>query len=201
MVRYGAELVFSSEAGKVTDADIDTIITKGEKDTKALNDKMASFTDDAMKFTMDGGVAYDFKEEESDGEGVDFKQLVGHNWVDPPERKRKRAMHAEQAYYSSQVMQTKGDKARKLPKMPQLQDFQFYNTERLEELFAKEVRYLQHKGTKKEGEEGGAEEEEEDAPPADPSDPQPLSEEETAVRGGELLKSCWLHWIPGCCRL
>ena len=47
-------------------SDIDAIITKGERDTKALNDKMAEFTDEARKFTMDGGLAYDFKEDEDD---------------------------------------------------------------------------------------------------------------------------------------
>ncbi len=34
MVRYGAELVFSSEAQNITEADIEAILTKGEKDTK-----------------------------------------------------------------------------------------------------------------------------------------------------------------------
>jgi SWI/SNF-related matrix-associated actin-dependent regulator of chromatin subfamily A member 5 len=33
MVKYGAELVFSSEPAKITDEDIDAIISKGESDT------------------------------------------------------------------------------------------------------------------------------------------------------------------------
>ncbi len=35
---------------------------------QALNDKMQQFTDNAMKFTMDGGIenVYDFKEEEEE---------------------------------------------------------------------------------------------------------------------------------------
>ena len=68
MVRYGAELVFKSDAANVTDADVEAIIAKGEKDTKALNDKMAQFTENAMQFTMDGGIAYEFKDEDEDEE-------------------------------------------------------------------------------------------------------------------------------------
>ncbi len=45
-----------------TAADIDAIIKKGERDTADLNQKMQTFTENAMKFTMDGGInAYDFK--------------------------------------------------------------------------------------------------------------------------------------------
>lgn len=62
MVRYGAELVFSSEASSITDADIEAIIKKGERDTEALNSKMQQFTDNAKQFTMDGGLSvYEFK--------------------------------------------------------------------------------------------------------------------------------------------
>jgi hypothetical protein len=128
MVRYGAELVFSSEASNITgeagaargqgesgagvwalhgsaavaglpgaarhpthargalpapnpshnpppppppppshptpDADIEAIITKGEKDTAALNSKIQDFTEAARQFTLDGGMSlYDYKEE------------------------------------------------------------------------------------------------------------------------------------------
>ena len=52
-------------------ADIDAIIKKGERDTADLNQKMQTFTENAMKFTMDGGInAYDFKVLPSPGVGV-----------------------------------------------------------------------------------------------------------------------------------
>ena len=54
MVRYGAEMVFSSEAASLTDEDIDAIIKKGERATEDLNQKMQQFADGAMKFTLDG---------------------------------------------------------------------------------------------------------------------------------------------------
>lgn len=43
------------QTGMVTDEDIDAIIRKGEADTAALNNKLQEYTDNAMKFTMDGG--------------------------------------------------------------------------------------------------------------------------------------------------
>ncbi len=55
-VRYGAERVFASEASNITDEDVDALIAKGEAATKELNDKLQAFTNDAMRFTMDGGM-------------------------------------------------------------------------------------------------------------------------------------------------
>ena len=43
------------QTGMVTDEDIDAIIAKGEADTAALNNKLQEYTENAMKFTMDGG--------------------------------------------------------------------------------------------------------------------------------------------------
>ncbi len=45
------------QTGMVTDEDIDAIIAKGEADTAALNNKLQEYTENAMKFTMDGGGA------------------------------------------------------------------------------------------------------------------------------------------------
>ena len=50
MVRFGAEMVFSSKDSTITDEDIDRIIAKGELDAK-----MKKFTEDAIKFKMDDG--------------------------------------------------------------------------------------------------------------------------------------------------
>lgn len=43
------------QSGLVTDADIDAIIAKGEQETAELNNKLQEYTENAMKFTMDGG--------------------------------------------------------------------------------------------------------------------------------------------------
>ncbi len=41
----------------MTDEDIDAIIAKGEQETADLNNKLQEYTENAMKFTMDGGTA------------------------------------------------------------------------------------------------------------------------------------------------
>jgi hypothetical protein len=53
MVRFGAEMVFSSKDSTITDEDIDRIIAKGEETTAELDAKMKKFTEDAIKFKMD----------------------------------------------------------------------------------------------------------------------------------------------------
>lgn len=53
MVKFGAEMVFSSKDSTITDEDIDRIIAKGEEATAELDAKMMKFTEDAIKFKMD----------------------------------------------------------------------------------------------------------------------------------------------------
>lgn len=69
-----------SKAGTLTDSDINAIIAKGEKDTKELNEKMKEFTENAMKFTLDGNLSvYDYKDEEVEPptHNVDLKAIIG----------------------------------------------------------------------------------------------------------------------------
>ena len=204
MVRYGAEMVFSSEPSKITEEDIDAIIAKGERTTKELNDKLQSFTENAMKFTMDGGLAtgsvYDF-EEDKEPEIVDqvdqLKQLMGANWVDPPKRERKRIV----SYAENQAVARKdGSKPSgpRLTKMPACPDYQFFNTARLTELYKKQeaVELHAHQLTQKEAAmraQGAADEviAKELEPGAD--DPQPLTDAELAERD-QLLKEGLTNW-------
>ncbi|KAI7987665.1 ISWI chromatin-remodeling complex ATPase CHR11 [Camellia lanceoleosa] len=53
MVRFGAEMVFSSKDSTITDENIDRIIAKGEEATTELDAKMKKFAEDAIKFKMD----------------------------------------------------------------------------------------------------------------------------------------------------
>ncbi|XP_028104651.1 ISWI chromatin-remodeling complex ATPase CHR11-like [Camellia sinensis] len=90
MVRFGAEMVFSSKDSTITDDDIDRIIAKGEEATAELDAKMKKFTEDAIKFKMDDTAdLYDFDDEKDDNK-LDFKKIVSDNWLKPPKRKRKR---------------------------------------------------------------------------------------------------------------
>ncbi|XP_042462025.1 ISWI chromatin-remodeling complex ATPase CHR11-like isoform X3 [Zingiber officinale] len=60
MVRFGAEMVFSSKDNTITDEDIDRIIAKGEEATAELDVKMKKFTEDAIKFKMDDSMLIPF---------------------------------------------------------------------------------------------------------------------------------------------
>ncbi|XP_035548007.1 ISWI chromatin-remodeling complex ATPase CHR17 isoform X2 [Juglans regia] len=143
MVRFGAEMVFSSKDSTITDEDIDRIIAKGEEATAELDAKMKKFTEDAIKFKMDDTAElYDF-DDEKDENKVDFKKLVSDNWIEPPKRERKRN-YSESEYFKQTMRQGGPAKPRepRIPRMPQLHDFQFFNTQRLSELYEKEVRYL-----------------------------------------------------------
>ncbi|GAB2211189.1 hypothetical protein Droror1_Dr00016481 [Drosera rotundifolia] len=145
MVRFGAEMVFSSGDSTITDEDIDRIIAKGEEATAELDAKMKKFTEDAIKFKMDDTAdLYDF-DVEKDENKVDFKKIVSENWIEPPKRERKR--NYSESEYFKQTMRQSGPvrpKEPRIPRMPQLHDFQFFNTQRLNELYEKEVRYLMH---------------------------------------------------------
>ncbi|GLI59043.1 hypothetical protein VaNZ11_000871 [Volvox africanus] len=203
MVRYGAELVFSSDSSNITDADIDAIIKKGERDTADLNQKMQQFTENAMKFTMDGGLAYDFKDEDEGGTDIgDLKAIMGSNWVDPPKRERKRHLlnYNDAEYYKNALKAgVKGDpRGPRLPKMPVLQDFQFYNVTRIQELYEKEHLYETHKHAMAAKEatlknQGASEEALAEALAPSMDDPQPLTEEEQTERE-QLLEDGFKDW-------
>ncbi|KAK6130458.1 hypothetical protein DH2020_035796 [Rehmannia glutinosa] len=154
MVRFGAEMVFSSKDSTITDEDIDRIIAKGEEATAELDAKMKKFTEDAIKFKMDDSTLlvlnlilddadlYDF-DDEKDENKFDFKKIVSENWVEPSRRERKR--NYSESEYFKQTMRQSGParpKEPRIPRMPQLHDFQFFNTQRLTELYEKEVRFL-----------------------------------------------------------
>ncbi|KAH0895930.1 hypothetical protein HID58_045498 [Brassica napus] len=154
MVRYGAEMVFSSKDSTITDEDIDRIIAKGEEATAELDAKMKKFTEDAIQFKMDDNAElYDFDDDNKDENKFDFKKIVSENWNDPPKRERKRKVsitsilfvnYSEAEYFKQTLRPGAPAKPKdpKIPRMPQLHDFQFFNLERLTELYEKEVRHL-----------------------------------------------------------
>ncbi|KAB5545387.1 hypothetical protein DKX38_013499 [Salix brachista] len=143
MVRFGAEMVFSSKDSTITDEDVDRIIAKGEEATAELDAKMKKFTEDAIKFKMDDNAElYDF-DDDKDENKFEFEKIVSENWIEPPKRERKR--NYSESEYFKQTMRQGGPakpKEPRIPRMPQLHDFQFFNTQRLSELYEKEVRYL-----------------------------------------------------------
>eukprot|EP01025_Chloroclados_australasicus_P061699 TRINITY_DN8110_c3_g1_i2.p1 TRINITY_DN8110_c3_g1~~TRINITY_DN8110_c3_g1_i2.p1 ORF type:complete len:1007 (+),score=121.42 TRINITY_DN8110_c3_g1_i2:328-3021(+) len=215
MVRYGAELIFSSEASNITDQDIDAILTKGESATKELNQKMERFTEGAMKFSLDGRDMdiYDYKDpndNDQSGAGI-LKSLVAENWVEPPRRQRQRITNYSETDYYRQTFKSGGGgggksergmgaSGPKLPKMPQLQDFQFFNIPRIVELFEKEQAYelYKHNQAVKKAQQAAAGDADEtqqmdvDAESLE-EESQPLTEEELAERE-RLLEEGFSNW-------
>ncbi|XP_047053003.1 probable chromatin-remodeling complex ATPase chain [Lolium rigidum] len=155
MVRFGAEMVFSSKDSTITDEDIDRIIAKGEETTAELDAKMKKFTEDAIKFKMDDTAElYDFDDDKEESK-ADFKKIVGDSWIEPPRRERKRN-YSESEYFKQALRQGAPAKPRepRIPRMPHLHDFQFFNNQRLNELYEKEVRYLMQANQKKDSIDG-----------------------------------------------
>ncbi|VAH02266.1 unnamed protein product [Triticum turgidum subsp. durum] len=182
MVRFGAEMVFSSKDSTITDEDIDRIIARGEEATAQLDAKMKKFTEDAIKFKMDDTAElYDFDDDKEEDK-PDFKKLVSDNWIEPPRRERKRN-YSESEYFKQALRQGAPAKPRepRIPRMPNLHDFQFFNTQRLNELYEKEVKYLVQTNQKKDtiGDGDGEDEEVE-----------PLNEEEQEEKE-QLLEEVW----------
>ncbi|KAJ0976197.1 hypothetical protein J5N97_018162 [Dioscorea zingiberensis] len=142
MVKFGAEMVFSSKDSTITDEDIDRIIAKGEETTAELDAKMKKFTEDAIKFKMDDiAEVYDFDDEKDENKS-NFKKLVSENCIDLPKRERKRT-YLDTDYYKQTLREGGSAKPRERKiRMPQVHDFQFFNTQRLTELFEKEARFL-----------------------------------------------------------
>eukprot|EP00884_Botryococcus_braunii_P010359 jgi/Botrbrau1/19324/Bobra.0073s0055.1 len=204
MVRYGAEMVFSSEAANLTEEDIDQIIQKGERATEELNNKMTEFTENAMKFTLDGGFTpYEFRDADEDAphDPEALRALMGANWVDPPKRERKRVVnYAENEYYRQAMKVPGGGRAGgpRVPKMPALQDFQFFNVQRLTELFEKEGAFetFKHIQAQKEAAaraQGASDEVVASTIAPSPDDPEPLSDEEIREKE-KLLASGFSNW-------
>uniref|UniRef100_A0A0E0H9G6 Chromatin-remodeling complex ATPase n=1 Tax=Oryza nivara TaxID=4536 RepID=A0A0E0H9G6_ORYNI len=151
MVRFGAEMVFSSKDSTITDEDIDRIIAKGEEATAQLDAKMKKFTEDAIKFKMDDTAElYDF-DDDKDENKLDFKKLVTDNWIEPTSRRERKRNYSESDYFKQALRQGAPAKPRepRIPRMPHLHDFQFFNTQRLNELYEKEVKYLVQANQKK----------------------------------------------------
>ena len=106
MVRYGAERIFSSLDSTITEEDVDSIIAKGEEATRSLTEKMQSFSNNALQFTLDGNL-YDYVDEEdkaaAGAEGAEggaaLRGLISAGWIDPPKRERKRLVGYNETDY------------------------------------------------------------------------------------------------------
>ena len=188
MVRYGADKIFDGTTNStITDEDIDTIIAKGEDETKLLNEKMAGFTDKALKFSMDADASlYEFEDKEAAEnkeafEGLNMKAVIAQGWIDPPKRERKKNYN-ESDYYRDVMNQGPRKPAASGPRILKLQnmsDFQFYEVPRITELYNKDVarkQYEWHREKQLEALQNNAVPQ--DLPPEEPTAPKPLTDAE-----------------------
>ena len=97
MIRHGANHVFASREGEITDEDIEMILQRAEKKTEELKKKMEDLGESSLRtFTLDteDRSLYQF-------EGEDYREkqkMVGLGWIEPPKRERK-ANYAVDAYF------------------------------------------------------------------------------------------------------
>ncbi|KAL0368261.1 UNVERIFIED_CONTAM: putative chromatin-remodeling complex ATPase chain [Sesamum calycinum] len=99
MVRFGAEMVFSSKDSTITDEDIDRIIAKGEEATAELDAKMKNLqkmpSNSKWMKLMFLVLSWLVKDENK----FDFKKIVSENWIEPPKRERKRKYYSPNREY------------------------------------------------------------------------------------------------------
>jgi hypothetical protein len=159
MIRHGANTIFASKDGTITDEDIATILEKSQEKTKALNERMEKLGESSLRdFTLEAYSLYQF-------EGQDYrtKQKEHGNpdqWIEPPKRERRVNVNYQEAamfrfvylcfrlllfvsLHSSEEMSKADPKAKKAPRpksIPNLLDFQFF-PKRLFELFDKQIYY------------------------------------------------------------
>ena len=97
IIRHGANHVFASKEGEISEEDIEKILERAEKKTEELKKKLEGLGESTLRtFTLDteDKSLYQF-------EGEDYREkhkMVGMGWIEPPKRERK-ANYAVDAYF------------------------------------------------------------------------------------------------------
>lgn len=147
MIRFGADKVFKSTDGTITDEDIDLILARGEQKTTELNNKLQDRLGDLQKFSLSGGPVGDYKDVsllEGKSAKIDV-ELVNTITEAMGKRERKLAMGVAgfdvSKYFSEKLSTAHRSKVQKPKKGPKLQPFQFM-PERYTELCDKEAEFF-----------------------------------------------------------
>lgn len=184
MIQHGAQNIFDSTSGTITDDTIEDILQRGEQRTAELNEKYAKLgLDDLQKFTSDSS-AYEWN-------GEDFKNKVkgrsGAGWIHLSKRERKEQHYSIDSYYKGILHAPKQQPARvpRPPKQIPLLDFQLFPP-RLRELQERELAH--HRKTY-----GSYRQYEDDEEPDPTENADPLTEEEVAEKI-ELAKQGFSNW-------
>lgn len=76
----------------------------------ALNEKMAEFTANAKQFTMDGGIVYEFKDDDdyktAKKDLSHLKKAMASNWVEQPRQRKTRINYNEAVSCSCPICAT-----------------------------------------------------------------------------------------------
>ncbi|CAN6629925.1 ISWI chromatin-remodeling complex ATPase Isw2p [Trichomonascus vanleenenianus] len=197
MIQHGAENVFSSKTGtlnKLTDDDIENLLTKSEEKTREINQKYEKLgLDELQKVSADS--AYEWN-------GKDFskktaQQMPGKFWINPGKRERKENYSID-SYYKG-MLNTGGPKSSstaktvKMPKQVNIQDHQFFPP-RLGELQRKEANYYKKLAEFKVEARDGKTEEQAKAEQEEIDNAEPLTEEEEAEKQ-QLAQEGFGNWI------
>ena len=143
MVRFGADQILNSAGGTYTDEDIDALIARGEEKTSAMQAKLETNAKHNLA---------NFSLLADDDEGTDTfsfggknyrdvnKGTGGGNFINLPQRQRKRNYDLSAMENSGVVSKVKGDTGTKAKKKsgPAVYDFQLFDMDRLNEILKKE---------------------------------------------------------------
>lgn len=157
MIQYGADHIFKSHDGELTDGDLDAILARGETLSKELSERLSSqVKKSVLDFSSDGGSnVYEF-------EGEDYtlkRKLDRQAWQElsnlamDEERENKRLQRAMNNPALLNLMNqaggvnvppgtTTGKKTQTIPRalrLPPMQDFQFFDKRRLQSILDIEV--------------------------------------------------------------
>ena len=143
MVRFGADQILNSAGGTYTDEDIDALIARGEEKTSAMQAKLETNAKHNLA---------NFSLIADDDEGTDTfsfggknyrdvnKGSGGGNFINLPQRQRKRNYDLSSMENSGVISKVKGDTGSKTKKKkgPAVHDFQLFDMDRLNEILKKE---------------------------------------------------------------
>eukprot|EP00042_Codosiga_hollandica_P043781 m.421015 g.421015 ORF g.421015 m.421015 type:complete len:1024 (+) comp56643_c0_seq2:174-3245(+) len=194
MIQFGAEEIFRSTDSMVSDEDIDSILSRGEKKTAEMNEKLKSLGVESLQ-----NFTFDTASNIMSFEGEDFrnrqKSNVGIKWIEPPKRERK-THYSVDRFFSDLLRassEPKEKKAPRPPKQPKIDDFQLYPL-RVIELLEKEVyAFRKSVGYKVPKSEADADDEERKQEQERIDTAENLTEEEITERD-ELLKQGFSTW-------
>uniref|UniRef100_A0AAF5D643 Uncharacterized protein n=2 Tax=Strongyloides stercoralis TaxID=6248 RepID=A0AAF5D643_STRER len=137
-IRYDCNRIMTGDADSITDEDIDTILSKAEKETNEFNDELKKVKENSLRFfSMDTTSSvdnlYNF-------EGKDFssKKSTDEFFFEMPKRERKNNIYAS---LKNTIKKEKENKFEiSMPKQIQLKDYQFYPSQ-LGEIQEREMNY------------------------------------------------------------